>query len=268
MQTPAAIKFRELEAQFYNERTDAYRDAERRAAIFVPIHRAKPEDIWQALWPKALYVNARQSVGQKWEAALAPEMTEAWKDWGANPDVFKIRHVAPGIKNQCFQTEGAQAEYIQQTSGVSLHRLYKIQSAACALRNRAAIAAYPFDDINLQNAKGFVHHINTLQQEFGPGWGTNSILHFLAEFGEAVRPCTHLMRTMNYLRPGRGLPVDQHLTVKQAAKLNYHVWLLILDLGYSCIRPSKLRLMDILLSDIAKHGLLPRQDVAAMSATI
>lgn len=67
------------------------------------------------------------------------------------------------------------------------------------------------------------------------------------------------MRTMNHLRPGRGLPIDHHMTTKQAAKLNHHVWLLILDMGHSHITPHEVRRVDYLLREISKCGRIREQ---------
>lgn len=262
---PAHVEFRNLSSTLCDENPKAYHDAVARSEDFVPISRSTADDIWKALWPQPLYANASQPVAQKWREILAPSMNGAWRSWGVDPSVFQIHHIAPGISNKCFKVEGDQADRIRETSSISLHRLYRIQSAASALRSRAAIAAYPFDDVILQNFKGVEGHIRSLKEEFGQGWGLAPILNFLAEFGESVRPNNHLMRTMNHLRPGRGLPVDHHLTSKQAAKLNHHVWLLILDMGHSHITPHEVRRMDYLLCEISKCGLIGEQAETAVA---
>ena len=256
------VKFQE---QLIDQHPEAHDEATRLADSVVMCQRANADSIWKVLWDKPLYANAKVSVARRWADALEPEMDGAWSTWGADPNVFLIRQIAPGISRSSFAVEGDLAQELVARSSVALHRLYRIQGAAAALRQRADIAAKPFADL-IQGGQDLNDQIRGLQREFGPGWGPITVLHFLTDLGLAVKPDLHLVRTMTTLGLSKGISPNKVPSLKEAVQLNYHVWKLILDIGHQSVTARNLRYTDKILMDISRLGLLDGKFIQAGAA--
>lgn len=231
---------------------DAIQEARLLAASTVDPLTAGPDAIWRVLWDKPLYANARVEVAKRWVADIEQEMAGAWKVLGANPAVFRIRQVWPGVKRECFEVEGVFAREFVSSHSVALHRLYRIQGAATALRVRAAHHAHPFADI----ARGPLSFtVPMLQNEFGPGWGVITVLHALTDMGLAVKPDLHLVNTMRVLKLSEGISDRKVPAFRDALKINRDVRTLLETLGRA-EDPSALRYFDKVLMDLSHRNVL------------
>ena len=231
---------------------DAIREAETLAATTVDPQTATADEIWRVLWDKPLFANARVEVAKRWVAEIEQEMVGAWKVLGADPAVFNIRQVRPGVKRECFEVEGALAREFVRQHRVALHRLYRIQGAAVALRARAVRNAHPFADIV---GRTLSETIPALQSEFGPGWGVITVLHALTDMGLAVKPDLHLVDTMRKLKPSHGLADRKVPDFRDAVQINKDVRQLLAAIGRSD-NPSDLRYIDKVLMDLSHRNVL------------
>jgi hypothetical protein len=250
-------QFIKLQEQLLQEHPGSHDEATQLADSVVMCQHANADDIWKVLWDKPLYANAKVSVARRWADALEPDMKDAWRTWGTDPNLFLIRQIAPGIARTSFSVEGDLAQDIVGRSKVALHRLYRIQGGASALRKRADIAAKPFGDL-IEGEQGLYDRIRGLQNEFGPGWGPITVLHFLTDLGLAVKPDLHLVRTMTTLGLSKGISPNKVPSLKEAVQLNYLVWKLILDIGHQSVTARNLRYTDKILMDISRLGLLSK----------
>jgi hypothetical protein len=255
MSNPPQSQFVKLQEQLIQEHPEAHDEATRLADSVVMCQHANADQIWKVLWDKPLYANAKVSVARRWADALEPDMNGAWSTWGSDPRQFLIRQIAPGVSRASFRVEGDLAQDIVGRNSVALHRLYRIQGAATALRRRADIAAKPFGNL-IEGGQGLNDRIQGLQSEFGLGWGPITVLHFLTDLGLAVKPDLHLVRTMTTLGLCKGISANKVPSLKEAVQLNYHVWKLILDIGHKSVTARNLRYTDKILMDISRLGLL------------
>lgn len=231
---------------------DAIQEARDLAASTVDPRIAGPDAIWRVLWDKPLYANARVNVAKRWVADIETDMAGAWKILGADPAVFRIRQVLPGVKREYFEVEGAVGREFISRHNIALHRLYRIQGAATALRARAARQAYPFADI-VGSALSVT--IPKLQAELGPGWGVITVLHALTDMGLAVKPDLHLVNTMRSLQLSKGLADRKVPDFQDALKINQDVRTLLKNLGRDD-DPSTLRYFDKVLMDLSHRNIL------------
>jgi hypothetical protein len=246
------IRFMALHTRLATLHPDAIREAQALAAATVNPATASPDAIWRVLWDKPLYANARVSLATRWVAEIEQEMKDAWKILGADPKVFRIRHVTPGVKRECFAVHGSLAEGFVARHGIALHRLYRIQGAATALRARAARHDYPFADIV---GSSLSETIPRLQNEFGPGWGPITVLHALTDMGLAVKPDLHLVNTMRVLKLSVGLSDRKVPAIGEALMINRDVRALLQKLGRA-ESPQELRYIDKVLMDLSHRGVL------------
>ena len=235
---------------------DAIQEAKTLALNTIDPRIAEPDTIWRVLWDKPLFANARVEVAKRWVAGIEPEMAGAWKILGADPAVFKIRQVRPGMKRECFEVEGALAREFVRQHRVALHRLYRIQGAAVALRARAVRNAHPFADIV---GRTLSETIPALQSEFGPGWGVITVLHALTDMGLAVKPDLHLVNTMRKLKLSHGLADRKVPDFRDAVQINKDVRQLLAAIGRSD-NPSDLRYIDKVLMDLSHRNILSELD--------
>ena len=249
------LQFIELQEKLIRERPEAHEEATHLANRVVLCKNANADRIWKVLWNKPLYANARVSVARNWADQLECDILGAWKTWGSHPDVFLISQIAPGINRTSFKVEGDLARDIINRNSIALHRLYRIQGAAIALRKRAEIFAKPFADLN-KSGRGLTDQIHMLQNEFGPGWGPVTILHFLTDLGLAVKPDLHLVKTMSTLGLCKEISPNKVPSLKEAVRLNHLVMKLILNIGNKSVTPHNLRYTDKILMVISRLGLL------------
>lgn len=246
---PVAQEFREYESILADRHPVEIAEAKLLADSVIDPNASDADKVWSVLWGKPLFANTRVPVAESWCRALDPHMAGAWKLLGQS-DHFLITKTGRGIQRSSFAVTGQAAEAISQ-SGIALHRLYAIQGAAMATRQRAASSERPFEDLpNLELNVA----VNLLREEFGAGWGPITILHFLTDLGLAVKPDLHLMRTMQHffgpmVRNGK-IPNSS-----EAISVNRAVQLLASELGMES-SPTTTRYLDKVLMEISRQGLI------------
>lgn len=252
MNQAAHERFLCLQSRLATLHPDAVREATALASSTVDPRTADAEAIWRVLWDKPLFANARVAVAGRWVAGIEAEMQGAWRTWGADPGVFNIRRVRPGVKRECFEVQGALALGFVARHRIALHRLHRIQGAAAALRVRGAPNPHPFADLV---GKPLSVVIPALQREFGSGWGVVTVLHALTDMGLAVKPDLHLVTTMRFLKLSEGISDRKVPDLRDAVRINEGVRALLSALG----RPDtsfELRFIDKVLMDLSHRGML------------
>lgn len=250
-QTPAA-RFLALRDDLASRHPASIAEAVTLAGSVVNPASADAEQVWRVLWDKPLYANTRVSVANTWVKSLEPAMIGAWKVWGATPEVFQIQQIAPGTQRENFRVEGSVAHAVVAQSKIALHRLFRIQGAATALRARAKVAAQPFKDLQ---GKPVSQIVPMLQAEFGPGWGPITVLHALADMGLAVKPDLHLVKTMRALGLMPGFSSGKVPALRETMQINEAVVNLMRDIEQDPT-PQGLRYIDKVLMEISRSGLL------------
>ena len=231
---------------------DAITEAKALAAATVDPQTATADEVWRVIWDKPLFANARVDVAKRWVANIEEDMNGAWNFLGKEPTVFRIRQVRPGMQRECFEVQGAFGlDFVARTS-VALHRIYRIQGAATALRHRVMRNAFPFADIV---GRPLADVIPILQNEFGSGWGVITILHALTDMGLAVKPDLHLVNSMRLLKLCTDISDRKVPDFKDAIRINEAVRLLLAALGRADT-PSELRYIDKVLMDLSHRKLL------------
>lgn len=233
---------------------DAILEAKALAATTVDPKTATPDEIWRVLWDKPLYANARVDVAKRWVANINDDMNGAWRILGADPAVFTIRQTRPGIQRDCFEVQGEAAKDFVTRQSVALHRLYRIQGAAKALRARALRHAHPLANIV---GRPLSEVIPILQAEFGPGWGAITVLHALTDMGLAVKPDLHLVNTMRVLGLCKGMSDRKVPDFRDAIRINDAVRQLLAAIGQTD-SPSNLRYIDKVLMDVSHRNVLSK----------
>lgn len=246
---PVAQEFRKYEAILSDRYPAKIAEAKLLADKIVDPNGSDANSVWSVLWDKPLFANTRVSVAERWCAQLNPHMAGAWKLWG-QADHFMITKTGRGIQRSSFAVTGQAGEAITR-SGIALHRLYAIQGAARATRQRAASSDKPFEDLpNLELHAA----VELLREEFGSGWGPITILHFLTDLGLAVKPDLHLMRTMQHFsgpltRNGTGPSFSEAIAVNRAVRVLGN------ELGLEA-SPTSIRYLDKVLMEISRQGLI------------
>lgn len=231
-------------------------EAEALAASTVDVSSADADAIWRVLWDKPLFANARVDVAKRWTASLEPDMHGAWRTWGA--DTFMIRQVRPGIRRDSFEIKGDVALDLVARHSIALHRLYRIQGAAIALRARARASQCPLSDIA---DRSLADTLLTLQAEFGPGWGPITLLHALTDMGLAVKPDIHLVRTVRALGLARGISKRNVPAYRETLRINELVRQFLTDTG-GTMTSHNLRYLDKVLMDVSRMKVLDAEGPA------
>ncbi len=247
-------RFSNYEELLRTEYPQSVERAKELAEAVVDPRRAGPDDCWRVLWNKPLYANQREENGTRTEKEIAPSMRGAWVYIGVKKDDFNIEHCRElGIVNDAFTFSGDRVFQIRERSNVAMYRLYAIQGAAAALRERVvAFSAYPFSDLYGQPLRCIV---KKLRNEMGLYWGHITILHALTDFGLACKPDRHVVRTARALGfdlkwSDRSVPsVPDSLRINEA----------VCDLTkqrYGRLEPVHLRYIDKIMMEISRVGLL------------
>lgn len=264
MTEAAHMRFLALHDILSSRHPNAIEEAKMLAASTIDPRFASADAVWDVLWNKPLYANARVPVANRWVEEIRADMKGAWEIMGADPAVFRILHKAPGVKRECFEVQGDLAIDLVARHRIALHRLHRIQGAAIALRARASRSQCPFEDLVGQPLRA---SIAALQGEFGAGWGVVTVLHALTDMGLAVKPDLHLVATMRKLGLSTGLSGRKVPDIRDAILINEDVRALLRATGQA-ETPSDLRYADKVLMELSRLGLLPKaaataSDVAA-----
>ncbi|MGB7136352.1 MAG: hypothetical protein WBD46_13750 [Acidobacteriaceae bacterium] len=248
-------RYKELERQLYEQFPQARKDAEALAAGIANPDTADADAIWEHTWNKPLYANTRVDTGDAWIRKLKPHMPGAWRQWGLG-DSFLLERPGKGSKNEAFKAQNSFTAQVRKETGIAMYRLFAIQGAAGALRERRKRSNTPYADlINIDPAE----MVPLVQKEMGFGWGCITVLHFLTDLGLACKPDLNLMRTLRHLGMwnGRGTP-----TCEECIEINRRVRMLLERLDGS-VTPARLRYLDKILMEISRYGLIGHDDESA-----
>lgn len=204
---------------------------------------------WKAIWPKPLYAYARVPAADGWISELNPFMAGAWRTWGTNPASVIINKSETGRAADDFTLTGDRVPELRKASQVSSARLLAIQNAGLALRARSLRSETPVKDFWTRPLEELVP---ALKAELGWGWGGTTIIHMLTDFGVAVKPDRHVMRSLRALGIWNS-PADQ-VSLSQGIAVNRAIRLLALALGE--LTPKNLRRIDIHLMLLSKYGII------------
>ncbi len=229
------------------------REAENLAAAVLDPAIATADECWWLVWNKPLFANTRVEIGENATKSLEPFMVSAWQDWGLPTGPIAISHTGGLNQRANFVVTGSKADEIE-TLGIARHRLLAIQGGANLLRALVKEDAdNPFKPIAALSRRDAVHRIQSLA---GRGWGHITALHLLTDFGLAVKPDLHLVRTIKatgllpHLAPREVPSLNDALTINEAVdELGTRIY--GPDYG-----PTKRRYLDKVLMELSRKGLL------------
>lgn len=242
----ASKKFLEYRVQLYSQFPDAKKDARALGANIVNPHTASADQMWDVLWNKPLYANARSDSVKKKVEALKKPLSGAWKSMAEEDGPFKIDRVGPGFAVNSFSVIGTSAKKIIGFR-VAPHRLYAIVGAGRELSIRAEQSATPFADLTFKDLPSI---LGLLKEKFGFGWGFTTILHFLTDLGLACKTDIHLVRTVRALGIWAG--EEDQLNIREAIEVNQIVNALAQKI-YRDVTPPRFRELDKNLMDISRR---------------
>lgn len=248
-------KFRRLERRLGQTHPAARAMAEQLSRDIVDPRIADADAIWRHAWNKPLYANTKVAIADRYVERIEEWMEGGWRTWG-DPHAVLFEKVGKGSSTAAFRAVTANARHIRERTGIALHRLYAIQGAATAIRDRATRLMAPYADLVGRDARVVVM---TVQAEMGPGWGHITVLHFLTELGLAIKPDLHLVRTVRHLGMAVDIKDAKVPTLRDAIAINQRVRDLVAALDGD-VAPSRLRYVDKTLMDISMFGLLYRPD--------
>ena len=249
----AVETFKVLESELESTAPNSVQDAHELAASVLDPASADAESAWGVLWHKPLFANAHVSSASAWEERLRPWMKGAWKSWGCDSGPIRIEKVGKRARRSSFAVRGDRGKEILDATRIAPHRLYAIQGAAIALRERAARSGVPYEDLGGIPVPDMVRRLDA---EMGYGWGPITVMHFLTELGLACKPDIHLVRAARHLGlPGSVAAAEGTASLREALAINEAVGALVTRIYGTCT-PRHLRYVDKVLMEISKQGLL------------
>ena len=212
------------------------------------------DECWAVIWNKPMYANTREPIANRKIAALAPFMIGAWRDWGLDGGRLKISHAGGRNNVLSFEVAGADHSAIADLK-IAPHRLFAIQGGASFLRALVAENGEdsPFRGLATLPLESMVQ---TVQKSAGRGWGHITALHLLTDFGLAVKPDLHLVRTVRELDLLPDLGVSQVPSWEDALRINGAVNELGKRLYGSSFGPRNRRYLDKVLMEVSKQQLI------------
>lgn len=209
--------------------------------------RADAEAAWEVLRDKPLYAHVRVAAADRWKRELDPFLAGAWQDWGQPGGRLDVVRSGPGRGAAAFTMTGPDAAAIRHASRVPAARLHTMVNAARMLRLRAAASSHPLKDLRQRTLEDL---LPSLRRELGWGWGPVTVLHALTDFGVAVKPDIHLIRSLRSL----GAPVGPRDSVspREAIAVNRLVRRMLLAIGEPT--PQALRRLDLELMALSQNG--------------
>ena len=248
----AVDKFVQYRQQLYSEFPHTEIDAVELGKNIVDANVASAEQIWDVLWPKPLYANAKSDSADKKVDALRDSLQGAWKSMAIEGGPFEIDRPGRGFAKKSFDIIGPSAQQIVREFRIAPHRLCAISGAAKNLSTRAEKSDTPFADLISSDLPVL---LPVLKENFGFGWGPATILHFLTDLGLACKPDRQLVRTIKAL--GIWEKTREQVNFREAIKVNQIVHVLAEEI-YEEVTPEKFRVLDKNLMDISKYLFKPR----------
>lgn len=247
-------KFEELSAQLIHDFPKIGAEIDALTNGIVDVTTAGPDELWQSLWAKPLYANTRVDTAEVWipKFKQLESINVAWKFWGVSEQSFLIEKKGRGCGNDIFKLNGESARKTSEKTGVARYRLYAMQGCATAIRDGYKSHPQPLAglaQLNLRDA------VSKLRNEFGYGWGPITALHALTDFGLAVKPDLHLVKTMSKLQLTKVSNGKKVPTFNEALAINCDVGCLLNETGGEK-SGAGLRRLDKILMEISRQGLI------------
>lgn len=242
-----------LEGNIGNEHL---KEAERLANELQSPETATPDQCWGLIWDKPLYANTRVEAGRRNIKRLSPFLiSNDWRQWGLNEETVQITHLGGSNARRNFVISGKLAAEIEGLN-IALHRLLAIQGGAVLLRTFVNTnPAAPFKQFVDLERSGMVELIRA---HAGRGWGAITALHLLTDFGLAVKPDVHLVRSVNALGLHTDINNQRVPNLAEALKINDTVDNLGRILFKNEYGRNKRRYLDNALMEISRHGILAK----------
>lgn len=252
MDAAIITRFKELEQLLSERFPEAHIEANALANGIADPCKADADTVWMKIWDKPLFANTKVRIGLSMIQRLDPVMRDAWQYWGTGGGSCTISKVGKGSGTSAFVAVTPEAQRIRQTTGIAMHRLFAIQGAAKALRDRTKHSVAPYADlVDLDPNEA----VQTVRREMGTGWGHITVLHFLTDLGLACKPDLHLVRTVRHLGMSVDLVDKKVPSLTDAVTINRRVRSLVEALD-GTFTPSRLRYIDKTLMDISMRGLI------------
>lgn len=245
-------QFQALEQRLAENFPEALREAKALSENIADPRTANADEAWARSWNKPLYAHTRVAIGASMVQKIAPFMDGAWRHWGNGNATVCFKKEGKGVTSEAFRAVTPQAREIRLKTGIPLHRLFAIQGAAEALRNRAGRSKTPYADLIDLDLN---ETVQTVQGEMKTGWGPITVLHFLTDLGLACKPDLHLVRTVRHLGLSLGLRDRLVPSLSETITINRWVRSLVEELDGS-FSPPRLRYTDKVMMEISKQGLI------------
>jgi len=223
---------------------------------------ATVDDCWRQIWTKPLYANNRVPVGESYEKTLTPLMHGAWRTIGLGKEVYFVSHDGNGRKAANFSRTGTLIDRIGDVCGISAPRLLAIQGGANYLRSMVDThgEAAPLRHLAVDSFHAMDTQLTTLvpamRVEMGRGWGHISIMHMLTDFGLAVKPDLHLVRTVRHLGLVDGLRSVKVPNLREGLAIITAITRLVQGVYGASATPADLRYADKLLMEASRLKLI------------
>lgn len=94
-------------------------------------------ECWPLIWDKPIYANNRVPVADRQVVSMSPYMKDAWKTAGIPGSDFHISKIGKSTKTEDYVVTGELASILRDECRIAAFRLFRIQGAAAALRQRA-----------------------------------------------------------------------------------------------------------------------------------
>lgn len=243
--------------------SEALAVARQLSEVMSDVRVANVDDCWHQIWTKPLYANNRVPVGESYEKILTPLMQGTWRTIGLEKKVYFVSHDGKGRKAANFSRSGRLIDQIADVCGISAPRLLAIQGGANYLRGMvdAYGEAAPLRNLAVESFQAMDAQLTTLvpamRAELGRGWGHISVMHMLTDFGLAVKPDLHLVKTARYLGLVDGLRNGKVPNLREALAIISAITRLVQGVYGTSAAPADLRYVDKLLMEASRMKLIP-----------
>ncbi len=231
---------------------DALSTANELAAVAFDPQIATADKCWEVIWNKPLFANAEVEIAEKSVSLINPFMENSWETWADELNGVLVTKSQEGTSNGDFTFDNDLARRIREETNIDPHRLFAIRNAAIALKKRAMLHEFPYDDLIIFDTD---EQVTKLKEEMEEGWDDLAILHLLVDFGFAVEPDEHLVNTIKFL----GLYEAKSNSEEPSAEEIIQINMIVKDFTekeFGAVSSSSLRTMANILMEISKCGLV------------
>lgn len=226
---------------------------------------ATAEECWLPIWNKPLFSHTRVMIGLSYMEKIRPFMPGAWRYVGIDSDRFFIAHDGSGNRSENYSESGMVVSQIREVSGIAAKRLLGIQGGGHFLRKMVEVhgESAPLQPYAPKDFDAMLNQLPRVISDFrallGRGWGHITILHMLTDFGLAVKPDLHLVRTVRHLGLVEGLRDVKVPNERESVVIVTAITRLVQAIYGPSAGFSDLRYTDKILMDASLEKLIPSQ---------